>query len=499
MTKAGVPPEVVAGFGQATASGQLDFNNLTGVGDLGAAILAAVPAQAKAVIEPFIGQIVTGLHEAFSLAVAQTFWIGVGAAIIAAIAAAFMTEHALRTTNVPAPAGQPVAGGPAPATRPSRSPPTRRRRLTPAFPSQHTRTAPVDPTGAVVRPPRVAIRPMDPTPRPVPPRICRRLGTDGAPFEAVLDASELPPGAMRRVTRGDLDVLLAHTPEGIVATDDRCPHMSAPLSIGELEGCIVACPLHDGRLRPGRWWPRPDADDRRSRPGRRLPPDLVAGRPRAKARSAGQEGRGAAADPRSTLPLLPAPHRRRPDRGRAAPRIDVPDGTAPSSSPTTTPTGRQPDFGAASAAVGAFPVGDEGFTEEIGTTARCRVLAALVIDIDIIPCRGRRARPRHRTPRGLGYVEHVARPDGHGPRGFRAPVGAMSRAHRTCAPAGVPRPAQPPALRDHLRTHPGPSSHEYGASRSDEDRRLRSSYIEGKTAPPSRLRRAVSRGRPGDS
>ena len=53
---------------------------------------------------------------------------------------------------------------------------------------------------------------------------------------------------MRRVTRGDLDVLLAHTPAGIVATDDRCPHMSAPLSIGELDGCVVACPLHEGRF-----------------------------------------------------------------------------------------------------------------------------------------------------------------------------------------------------------------------------------------------------------
>ena len=84
-----------------------------------------------------------------------------------------------------------------------------------------------------------------------PPRSRRRLlatGTAGAPFEAVLDVAELPPGAMRRVTRGDLDVLLAHTPAGIVATDDRCPHMSAPLSIGELDGCIVACPLHEGRF-----------------------------------------------------------------------------------------------------------------------------------------------------------------------------------------------------------------------------------------------------------
>ena len=102
LGKAGVPPEVAAGFGQASASGQLDFNKLTGVGDLGAAILAAVPAQVKLIIEPFIANIVTGIHEAFSIAVAQTFWIGVGAAIIAAIAAAMMQEHVLRTSHGPA-------------------------------------------------------------------------------------------------------------------------------------------------------------------------------------------------------------------------------------------------------------------------------------------------------------------------------------------------------------------------------------------------------------
>lgn len=71
-------------------------------------------------------------------------------------------------------------------------------------------------------------------------------GTSTSRFEAVLGVADLPRGAMRRVTRGDLDVLLAHTPDGIVAVDDRCPHMSAPLSIGTLEGCVVACPLHEG-------------------------------------------------------------------------------------------------------------------------------------------------------------------------------------------------------------------------------------------------------------
>lgn len=67
-------------------------------------------------------------------------------------------------------------------------------------------------------------------------------------FQAVLPASELPEGAMRRVTRGELDLLLVHTPLGVFATDDRCPHMSAPLSIGDLDGCVVACPLHEGRF-----------------------------------------------------------------------------------------------------------------------------------------------------------------------------------------------------------------------------------------------------------
>jgi MFS family permease len=106
MSAARVPPQAQAALGQAVQTGKLDFNNLTGVGDLGAAILGAVDAATKEILAPFITQIVAGMHQAFSLAVAQTFWIGVGAAIIAAIAAALMQEHALRTeqTTVSAPA-----------------------------------------------------------------------------------------------------------------------------------------------------------------------------------------------------------------------------------------------------------------------------------------------------------------------------------------------------------------------------------------------------------
>ena len=90
---------------------------------------------------------------------------------------------------------------------------------------------------------------MSLTPAPFPPRLLAPgVDRDAPDFRPALDAAALPPGALRRVTIGDLDVLLAHTDRGVVATDDRCPHMAAPLSIGELDGCIVACPLHEGRF-----------------------------------------------------------------------------------------------------------------------------------------------------------------------------------------------------------------------------------------------------------
>jgi EmrB/QacA subfamily drug resistance transporter len=106
VLSAGVPPQILQDFGQAASSGALDFNKLTAVGDLGQAIVAAVPSAA-----PFITNVVIGIHQAFSLGVAQTFWIGVGAAIVAALAASTMHEHALRTASGPAPARRPAVEG----------------------------------------------------------------------------------------------------------------------------------------------------------------------------------------------------------------------------------------------------------------------------------------------------------------------------------------------------------------------------------------------------
>jgi EmrB/QacA subfamily drug resistance transporter len=94
MTAAGVPQQVLAGFQQAVASGAVDFNQLTGVGDIGAAITANFPQLA-----PVVPAIVEGIHGAFSLAVGQTFWLGVGGSIVATIAALAIKELPLRASN----------------------------------------------------------------------------------------------------------------------------------------------------------------------------------------------------------------------------------------------------------------------------------------------------------------------------------------------------------------------------------------------------------------
>jgi EmrB/QacA subfamily drug resistance transporter len=103
MTTAGVPQPVIAGFQQAVASGAVDFNQLTGVGDIGAAISAAFPQLA-----PVVPAIVEGIHGAFSLAVGQTFWLGVLGSVIAVVAAVAIKELPLRASNA-APAATEVA------------------------------------------------------------------------------------------------------------------------------------------------------------------------------------------------------------------------------------------------------------------------------------------------------------------------------------------------------------------------------------------------------
>ena len=75
----GVPADLVAGL--TGGPGAVASEESTSVGDLGTSILATLPPEARAVVEPFIDAIVTGMHEAFSLATGDAFLLGISAAI----------------------------------------------------------------------------------------------------------------------------------------------------------------------------------------------------------------------------------------------------------------------------------------------------------------------------------------------------------------------------------------------------------------------------------
>ena len=114
LVKAGVPPQFVEQFEQQGAGGgALD---LTGTGNLGERILAAVPPQFQAIVEPLLANIVAGIHEAFSVAIGSMMWIGIGGAIVAAIAVLFLKETPLRSTWEMPPEGAPGSAADEPPT-----------------------------------------------------------------------------------------------------------------------------------------------------------------------------------------------------------------------------------------------------------------------------------------------------------------------------------------------------------------------------------------------
>jgi EmrB/QacA subfamily drug resistance transporter len=82
LSAAGVPQQITSGI--LSGGGQSTLNNLGGVGDLGAAILAGTPEQYRAQLEPFIGAIVSGIYEAFSIATSAAFVTGIITALLAA-------------------------------------------------------------------------------------------------------------------------------------------------------------------------------------------------------------------------------------------------------------------------------------------------------------------------------------------------------------------------------------------------------------------------------
>jgi EmrB/QacA subfamily drug resistance transporter len=95
LTAAGVPAQLVGGFaGNAGGAEQLIV-----VGqDLGTTILAAVPAPARAFVEPLVPNIILAIQGAFTSAMTSTFLIGVATTVAAFVAALAMRELPLRST-----------------------------------------------------------------------------------------------------------------------------------------------------------------------------------------------------------------------------------------------------------------------------------------------------------------------------------------------------------------------------------------------------------------
>jgi EmrB/QacA subfamily drug resistance transporter len=112
LAKAGVPAEIASRFASSGVG-----SDVSSVGDLGARILANVPAQFVPLVKPYIPSIVSAFHEAFSLAIASALWVSVAAAVVALVVTAIgLPELPLRTHHGPARASTPSEDGSEPAS-----------------------------------------------------------------------------------------------------------------------------------------------------------------------------------------------------------------------------------------------------------------------------------------------------------------------------------------------------------------------------------------------
>jgi EmrB/QacA subfamily drug resistance transporter len=101
LAAANLPPEVTS----AMAGGGLDPNLFTSVGDLGGKILGSLPADARALFEPYIGAIVEAIYRAFSIATANTFTLGIVTALIAAGLVSLLKERRIEAVEGGVPMG----------------------------------------------------------------------------------------------------------------------------------------------------------------------------------------------------------------------------------------------------------------------------------------------------------------------------------------------------------------------------------------------------------
>jgi nitrite reductase/ring-hydroxylating ferredoxin subunit len=63
-----------------------------------------------------------------------------------------------------------------------------------------------------------------------------------------LSLKDLPPGQMKPVGLGGLNILLVNLEGEVLAVSNLCTHEEAYLSNGKLEDGAVSCPLHESQF-----------------------------------------------------------------------------------------------------------------------------------------------------------------------------------------------------------------------------------------------------------
>ena len=64
----------------------------------------------------------------------------------------------------------------------------------------------------------------------------------------IAKVDEIPAGKTKHVEVNGKEIMIANMNGKFYAIDDRCAHMNAPLSMGNLTGDVVTCPFHGAKF-----------------------------------------------------------------------------------------------------------------------------------------------------------------------------------------------------------------------------------------------------------
>ena len=67
-------------------------------------------------------------------------------------------------------------------------------------------------------------------------------------FVEVAKVNDIPAGKMKHIEVNGKEIVIANMNGKFCALDDRCAHMNAPLSMGNLTGDVVTCPFHGAKF-----------------------------------------------------------------------------------------------------------------------------------------------------------------------------------------------------------------------------------------------------------